>query len=135
MPKFDDLQKLKELHDSGVVNDEEYETQKKKILDAPDSEPQQAQAAQPQPQIVINNTNMNQNTNQNVAAGAAFGLKPKSKWVSLLLCLFLGFVGAHKFYEGKIGLGIIYIFTGGLFFIGVIVDFIQLLFKPDTYYV
>ena len=132
MPKFDDLQKLKELHDSGVINDEEYETQKKKILDAPDAEPQQAQAGQPQPQIVINNTNMNQNQN---VAGAGLGLKPKNKWVSLLLCLFLGFVGAHKFYEGKIGLGIAYIFTGGLCGIGVIVDFIQLLFKPDTYYV
>ena len=26
--------------------------------------------------------------------------------------------GAHKFYEGKIGMGVLYIFTGGLFGIG-----------------
>jgi len=55
--------------------------------------------------------------------------------VALLLCVFLGFLGAHKFYEGKIGMGIIYILTGGLFLIGVIIDFIVLLFKPITYYV
>lgn len=60
---------------------------------------------------------------------------PKSKIVALLLCFFLGYLGIHKFYEGKIIWGIVYILTGGLFYIGVIVDFIRLLFKPDPYYV
>lgn len=59
----------------------------------------------------------------------------RNKWAALLLCFFLGIVGAHKFYEGKIGMGILYIFTGGLFGIGVLVDFIVLLFKPNPYYV
>lgn len=58
----------------------------------------------------------------------------KSKWVSFFLCLFLGVIGAHKFYEGKVLLGILYIFTGGLFGIGVIVDLIILFFKPNPYY-
>lgn len=49
------------------------------------------------------------------------------KLISLLLCLFLGVFGAHKFYEGKIGLGILYFCTCGLFFIGVIVDFINII--------
>jgi TM2 domain-containing membrane protein YozV len=44
-------------------------------------------------------------------------------------------LGAHKFYEGKTGMGILYILTGGLFYIGVIVDFIALLCKPNPYYV
>ncbi|MBQ5347827.1 MAG: TM2 domain-containing protein [Ruminococcus sp.] len=57
----------------------------------------------------------------------------KSKWVSLLLCFFFGIVGAHKFYEGKILLGIVYIFTLGIFGIGVLIDFIRLLFKPNPY--
>lgn len=82
-----------------------------------------------EPQIVVNNNN----TNNNVPFYPN-NLKPKNKVVSLLLCLFLGCFGAHKFYEGKIGMGVLYLFTGGLFFIGVIIDFITLLFKPNTYY-
>ncbi len=58
----------------------------------------------------------------------------KSKWVSFFLCLFLGIFGAHKFYEGRILFGIIYIFTGGLFGVGVIVDLIILILKPNPYY-
>ncbi len=58
----------------------------------------------------------------------------KNKWISLLLCFFLGCLGAHKFYEGKILLGILYILTVGLFGIGVIVDFFVLLFKPNPYF-
>ncbi len=59
----------------------------------------------------------------------------KNKWIALLLCFFFGILGIHKFYEGKILLGIVYIFTGGLFGIGVLIDFISLLFKPNPYYV
>ncbi|MBR5270892.1 MAG: TM2 domain-containing protein [Clostridia bacterium] len=58
----------------------------------------------------------------------------KSKWVSFFLCLFLGYLGIHKFYEGRILLGIVYLCTGGLFGIGVIADLIILLFKPNPYY-
>ncbi len=58
----------------------------------------------------------------------------KSKWVSFFLCLFLGVLGIHKFYEGRILFGILYLCTGGLFGIGVIVDLIILLFKPNPYY-
>jgi len=66
---------------------------------------------------------------------APVGSNLKSKWTSVLLCLFLGFFGAHKFYEGKIGMGIVYIFTGGLFLFGCIIDFFNLLGKPDPYMV
>lgn len=59
----------------------------------------------------------------------------KSKWIALLLCWFLGEFGAHKFYEGKVGLGVLYLFTFGLFGIGILVDFFTLLFKPNPYYV
>lgn len=90
------------------------------------------------PNIVITNTNANTNTNTNtVTAGVPYGAmkKEKNKWVALLLCFFLGILGGHKFYEGKIGMGILYLFTVGLFGIGVFVDFIMLLFKPNPYYV
>ena len=63
------------------------------------------------------------------------GSKPKNKWVALMLCLFLGYFGAHKFYEGKIGMGIVYIFTAGLFLVGIIKDVIEILKRPTTYYV
>ena len=57
----------------------------------------------------------------------------KNKWVSFFLCLFLGYIGAHKFYEGRILLGIVYVLTCGLFGIGVIIDLFVLLFKPNPY--
>lgn len=88
------------------------------------------------PSIMINNANSNVNTNtQTQTVSAAPLKKPRNKWVALLLCLFLGLFGAHKFYEGKIGLGVVYLFTGGLFFIGAVIDFVALLFKPNPYYV
>ena len=59
----------------------------------------------------------------------------KNKWVAVLLCWFLGGFGGHKFYEGKTGMGVLYIFTGGLFGIGVLIDFFTLLFKSNPYYV
>lgn len=92
------------------------------------------QSAANTPNIVINNANSNVNTNNNTINAAALK-KLRNKWVSLLLCLFLGYVGAHKFYEGKIGMGVLYLFTGGLFLIGVIVDLISIIFKPNPYYV
>ena len=101
----------------------------------PALELQNAPQAQPvqQAPIVITNTNTNMNTNPNLVYGVAG--REKNKWVAVLLCLFLGFFGAHKFYEGKIGMGILYIFTVGLFGFGVIIDLIVLLLKPNPYYV
>lgn len=58
-----------------------------------------------------------------------------NKLVALLLCIFLGYFGIHKFYEGKVGMGILYLFTGGLFGIGWIVDIVLIAMKPDPYYV
>ena len=92
-------------------------------------EPQKAESAPAaQPTIVINNANTNVN---NVGVGP----KPKNKWVAFLLCLFLGFLGAHKFYEGKYLMGVVYIFTFGLFIIGWVIDLIAILMKPNPYYV
>ena len=87
------------------------------------------------PQIVINNSNQNQNTNNNVNAGIPLGARLRRKWVSFFLCLLLGFFGAHKFYEGRIGSGLLYACTFGLFFFGWFADTVSLLGKPDPYYV
>lgn len=80
--------------------------------------------------IVINNSNVNSNVNNN-----AYGRRALSKWVAFILCLFLGYFGAHKFYEGKAGMGILYLLTCGLCGIGWFIDCITLLLKPDPYYV
>ncbi len=50
------------------------------------------------------------------------GVSAKSRSIALVLCLFLGMVGAHCFYVGRKTRGIIYIVTGGFFTIGVIWD-------------
>ena len=47
---------------------------------------------------------------------------PKSKAVVLPLCIFLGVLGAHRYYVGKIGTGVIWTLTAGFFGIGWIVD-------------
>lgn len=94
------------------------------------------QMAQRNPNIVINNSNANSNVNtQTTTVVAGVPRTPRNKWVALLLCLFLGILGAHKFYEGKTVMGVLYLFTGGLCGIGALADFISLLFKPNPYYV
>lgn len=55
------------------------------------------------------------------------GTSEKNLKIDIILCMFLGYIGVHKFYEGKIGMGILYIFTLGLFGIGTYVDLIKLL--------
>jgi TM2 domain-containing membrane protein YozV len=52
----------------------------------------------------------------------------KSRLVALLLCFFLGYLGVHRFYVGKIGTGILMIVTiGGFCGIWVLVDLIMIL--------
>jgi TM2 domain-containing membrane protein YozV len=50
----------------------------------------------------------------------------KDVGVAYLLWFFLGAVGAHKFYLGRIGMGVLYVFTGALFGIGWLVDLFTL---------
>ena len=101
---------------------------------------------------VINITNSNESKNDvrnevkqeqsNVQVAGAFGAFIQgaptgqlcNKWVSFILCILFGYFGAHKFYEGKKTMGIIYIFTMGIFGIGWVIDLIVLWRKPNPYY-
>lgn len=58
--------------------------------------------------------------------GIVPGVSRKSKRTALLLCIFLGGIGAHRFYVGKGGTGILYLFTAGFFGIGWIIDIIRI---------
>lgn len=52
----------------------------------------------------------------------------KKDWLAtLLLCIFFGGLGVHRYYVGKIGTGILWTLTGGCFGIGYIVDLIKII--------
>lgn len=88
------------------------------------------QVAAVSPSVVINNSNNNVNTNTNTNIntnnmGTAY--QQKSKITALILCILLGLWGIHRFYVGKAGTGIIWLFTGGFFFVGWIFDIVLIL--------
>lgn len=49
---------------------------------------------------------------------------PKSRMVTVLLAFFFGCLGVHRFYIGSYGMGILYLFTCGLFCFGWAIDLI-----------
>ena len=57
----------------------------------------------------------------------AYSARRKDPTTILILALvgFLGFAGIHRFMLNQIGMGILYFFTGGLCFIGTIVDLVN----------
>lgn len=52
---------------------------------------------------------------------------PKSRLVVILLWFFFGVLGVHYFYVGRIGMGLLWLITGGFFGIGWIIDIITIL--------
>lgn len=94
--------------------------------------------------IVINNA-ASSSASSSASASASAASKanavqertPKeiNKNVALILCIFLGWLGVHKFYEGKVGLGVLYACTFGLGSIGWFIDIILIALKPNPYYV
>ncbi len=45
---------------------------------------------------------------------------------TLLLCFFVGFLGVHRFYVGKVGTGILHLITFGALGIWTLIDFIMI---------
>lgn len=49
------------------------------------------------------------------------------RWILAVVAFFFGMLGIHRFAVGKIGTGLLYLFTGGLLGIDALVDFVMLL--------
>ena len=54
-------------------------------------------------------------------------VSPCSRLAALLLCFFLGCLGVHRFYVGKVGTGVAMIFTLGGLGIWTLIDFIMII--------
>lgn len=54
-------------------------------------------------------------------------ISPKSRTVAAVLAFFLGFLGVHRFYVGKVGTGVVQLLTGGGLGVWTLVDFIMIL--------
>ena len=90
MSTADEIKKLNDLLKDGLLTQEEYDSQKEKLL-KPNSQSQ-------------------------------------NQWiVVLLLAFFLGFIGAHRFYVGKNGTGILMILTVGGIGLWVLYDLIVII--------
>jgi len=70
---------------------------------------------------------MEATTNATAATGIPVQATSDKDFVpAILLCFFVGMLGAHRFYVGKIGTGILQILTFGGLGIWVMVDFIMI---------
>ena len=56
----------------------------------------------------------------------------KNKKTAFWLCLLGGLFGLHRCYVGKIGKGVLYLITGGFFFLGVLCDLFKILMGTFT---
>lgn len=61
----------------------------------------------------------------------AYGVQPKDWLTTLLLCIFLGYLGIHRFYTGHTVIGIVQLLTAGGCGIWWLVDLIMII--TDSY--
>jgi Ca2+/Na+ antiporter len=79
----------------------------------------------------VHSNNANSYNGSNFRTGSGYGryddgYSRRSAFVAFFVCLFLGYVGGHQFYCGRPGWGFAYLFTGGLFGIGWLIDLVRI---------
>jgi len=89
-------------------------------------EPYQPQHAVPQPPQYPPAAPMSAIEQRVAMAEVAAISQQKSVGLAYVLWFFLGALGIHKFYLGKVGMGIAYIFTLGFLGIGLLIDLFTL---------
>lgn len=105
----------------------------KKIVTPPPINPQPESAQTPQSQNVININNNTSPSQGGVYIENSNSMKSKGVAYLLWLLSIFGWLGFHRFYLGKIGTGILWILTGGLFGFGALIDLFTLGGKVDLY--
>ncbi len=68
----------------------------------------------------------NNNNNVEMNVEKTTGASSKDFMTTLLLCVLVGGLGAHRYYVGKIGSGVLYTLTAGVFGIGYLIDLIMI---------
>ena len=64
---------------------------------------------------------------ENVVVHTESSIPQKRKWVTLLLAIFLGYLGVHRFYVGKWKSGLLWLLTGGFCGLGWGIDMVLIL--------
>lgn len=83
---------------------------------------------------VVSNNNNNVVPAVPVFPQIVYMTPPKNRLTAVLLCIFFGCLGLHRFYTGHSGRGIIYLLTFGLLGLGVLWDLIALVFHVEGMY-
>ena len=106
------------LHTGNVIHNHYHFTQEHPPQPQPQAQPHQPnyQQVQPPPQQV---QTVYRPMVQTVTSSMG---NDDELFIAYLIWLFLGIIGGHRFYFGHIGLGLLYLFTAGLFGIGWFVD-------------
>ena len=106
------------LHTGNVIHNHYHFTQEPSPQPQPQAQPHQPnyqQVQPPQQQVQTVYRPMAQTVTSSMG-------NDDELFIAYLIWLFLGIIGGHRFYFGHIGLGLLYLFTAGLFGIGWFVD-------------